>query len=29
VQRNLALRMEFNHRDHHDNEALFILHMYF
>ena len=29
VQRNLALRMEFNHRDHHDNEALFTVHMYF
>lgn len=29
VQRNLALRMEFNHRDHHDNEALFIVHAYF
>jgi hypothetical protein len=29
VQRNLALRTEFNHRDHHDNEILFTIHMYF
>jgi hypothetical protein len=29
VQRNLALRTEFNHRDHHDNEVLFTIHMYF
>ena len=29
VQRNLALRMEFNHRDYHDNEAMFTVHMYF
>jgi hypothetical protein len=29
VQQNLALRMEFNHRDHHDNEALLLVHMYF
>ena len=29
VQRNLALRTEFNHRDHHDNEVLFTVHMYF
>ncbi|MGH7232415.1 MAG: DUF4105 domain-containing protein, partial [Nitrospiraceae bacterium] len=28
VQQNLALRLEFNHRDH-DNEALFTVHAYF
>ncbi|WP_447977866.1 Lnb N-terminal periplasmic domain-containing protein [Candidatus Nitrospira bockiana] len=29
IQRNFALRAEFNHRDHHDNEVLFLVHAYF
>lgn len=29
LQQNLALRLEFNHRDHRDNELLFTVHAYF
>jgi hypothetical protein len=29
LTQNLALRFEFNHRDHRDNEAIFLLHAYF
>jgi hypothetical protein len=29
LQQNLALRLEFNHRDHSDNELLFTVHAYF
>jgi hypothetical protein len=29
LQQNLALRLEFNHREQHDNEAVLIIHAYF